>query len=190
MYSKKNASKKDSNTIKRRFITWKTIQRNSFTYTLITILTRLNFAWKSSSMFNYDALKARDLRFDVFHTPSDSTPRLSKISKLSDSSYDLQRFKTSTKSITNQNQIIQFDISNSFIRYYQNDLKNSNEKIFNIKKIEISIKRKRKRVVKKYIIKSNINNEMLLIKKKTNNVFVSIYIIKNFILNITNFLNV
>ena len=49
------------------------------------------------------------------------------------------------------------------------------------------IKRQIKRVIKKYIIKSNINNKMLLIEKKANNVFILIYIIKDFMLNIINF---
>ena len=54
------------------------------------------------------------------------------------------------------------------------------------------IKRKEKRVIKKYIIKFDIiNNEMLLIDiiKKEDNIFISIYIVKDFILNIINSFN-
>ena len=55
------------------------------------------------------------------------------------------------------------------------------------------IKRKKKRVIKKYIIKLDIiNNEILLIDiiEKKDNVFVSIYIVKDFVLNVTNSFNI
>ena len=77
-------------------------------------------------------------------------------------------------------------------RRFNNDLKNSNKKIINIKEIEMLAKRKKKRVIKRYIIKFDIiNNEILLIDiiKKEDNVFILIHIIKDFILSITNSFN-
>ena len=52
------------------------------------------------------------------------------------------------------------------------------------------IKRKKKRVIKRYIIKFNIINDKILlinIIEKKDNIFISIHIVKDFILNITNF---
>ena len=75
-------------------------------------------------------------------------------------------------------------------RRFDNDLKNFNKKVINIKGIKMLIKRKEKRVIKRYIIKLDIiNNEILLIDiiEKENNVFVSIHIVEDFILNVINF---
>ena len=89
----------------------------------------------------------------------------------------------------NQNQTIIFDSSR---RRFNDDLKNFNKKVINIKGAKMSTKRKEKRVIKKYIIKPDIiNDEMLLIDiiERKDNIFTSIHIIENFILNATNSLD-